>query len=295
MKFLNSKDALEFSKRLECWSENIEICPIEGGISNHNFLVIHGKEKFVVRVNGDDPEHGVSRLNDFNCNNAAAEAGVAPPVFYYHPSALVVHYIEGTPIEIEDVSKEKYLQEIVRLIKITHREVSREISGSVASFWPFRSCRNYSKLLKAQESRIVTELGLMMERNLELEAIVGKVELVLGHNDLLVTNIIDDGRRLWLIDWEYAGFTSPLFDLANLSANNNLSNAKEEWLLEYYFEEPNTEELLRRFNAMKCASILRETLWSFVSEFQPGLTFDYIKYSDDLYKQFSNSYGSLIG
>ena len=295
MKFQDSKEALNFTKSLECWTKSIEICPISGGISNYNFLVTHGNDKFVIRVNGDVPEHGVSRLNDFNCNTAAAKAGVAPPVFYYHPNALAVYYIEGQPIEIADVSNEKHLQEIVGLIKTTHREASREITGSVASFWPFRICGNYISFLKSQDSRIRSELSLMMERNLRLEGIVGKVDLVLGHNDLLVTNILNDGKRLWLIDWEYAGFTSPLFDLANLSANNNLTNTKDEWILEHYFEAPNTEELLIKFNAMKCASILRETLWSFVSELQPRLAFDYKKYSDDLYQQFLKSYASLLG
>ncbi|NBP95332.1 MAG: choline kinase, partial [Gammaproteobacteria bacterium] len=43
-----------------------------------------------------------------------------------------------------------------------------------------------------------------------------------GHNDLLAANFIDDGHRLWLIDWDYAGYNSPLFDLANLAANNEI-------------------------------------------------------------------------
>ena len=47
------------------------------------------------------------------------------------------------------------------------------------------------------------------------------------HNDLLAANLIDDGEHLWLIDWEHAGLTSPLFDLANLSSNNVLSNSQE--------------------------------------------------------------------
>ena len=47
---------------------------------------------------------------------------------------------------------------------------------------------------------------------------------VFGHNDLLAANFIDDGKRLWLIDWDYAGFNSPLFDLGGLASNNELSD-----------------------------------------------------------------------
>ena len=68
-----------------------------------------------------------------------------------------------------------------------------------------------------------------------LEQIVGQVEIVFGHNDLLAANLIDDGSRLWLVDWEYCGFNSPLFDLGGLASNNELSPALEEHLLELYF------------------------------------------------------------
>ena len=64
----------------------------------------------------------------------------------------------------------------------------------------------------------------------------GPIDLVFGHNDLLAANFIDDGKRLWLIDWDYAGFNSPLFDLGGLASNNELAPTDEEWLLEAYFE-----------------------------------------------------------
>ena len=59
-----------------------------------------------------------------------------------------------------------------------------------------------------------------------------------GHNDLLAANLIDDGERLWLVDWEYGGFNSPLFDLGGLASNNELPPELEEWLLEPYFDAP---------------------------------------------------------
>ena len=54
------------------------------------------------------------------------------------------------------------------------------------------------------------------------------------HNDLLPANLIDDGQRLWLVDWEYAGAGHPLFDLANASANASFSDAQDRCLLEAY-------------------------------------------------------------
>ena len=50
--------------------------------------------------------------------------------------------------------------------------------------------------------------------------------IVFGHHDLLPTNFMDDGKRLWLIDWEYGGFGTAMFDLANISANNQFTSRR---------------------------------------------------------------------
>ena len=111
-----------------------------------------------------------------------------------------------------------------------------------------------------------------------------------GHKDLLPANFLDDGTRLWLIDWDYAGFNSPLFDLGGLASNNQLSQAQEAWLLESYFEQPVTAELLHRYSAMNCASLLRETMWSMVSEIHSDLEFDYPAYTAENLEGFRASY-----
>ena len=117
--------------------------------------------------------------------------------------------------------------------------------------------------------------------------------MVFGHNDLLPANFIDDGKRLWLIDWDYAGFNSPLFDLGNLCSNNEVAPEDEDWLLEAYFERPLDADLRRRYRAMKCASLLRETLWSMVSEIHSTLDFDYAAYTSDYLARFERAFAEL--
>jgi thiamine kinase-like enzyme len=119
-----------------------------------------------------------------------------------------------------------------------------------------------------------------------LEREVGSIQLVFGHNDLLAANFIDDGRRLWLVDWDYAGFNSPLFDLGGLASNNQLDAEQEQWLLEAYFDTPPDALLVHRYQAMKCASLLRETMWSMVSEIHSTLDFDYAQYTEENLARF---------
>ena len=90
---------------------------------------------------------------------------------------------------------------------------------------------------------MVPELPRLLATAEKLEKAVGAIELVFGHNDLLAANLIDDGQRLWLVDWEYGGFNSPLFDLGGLASNNELVPEQEDWLLEAYFGAPVTDDL----------------------------------------------------
>ena len=112
-----------------------------------------------------------------------------------------------------------------------------------------------------------------------MQAAVGPVQIQFGHNDMLAGNLIDDGDRLWLIDWDYAGFNSPLFDLANLSCNNGLDTALDHALLTRYFGCAPDAARIRAFLAMRCASAVRETLWAMVSQQVSTIDFDYAAYA----------------
>ena len=93
-----------------------------------------------------------------------------------------------------------------------------------------------------------------------------------------------------LIDWDYAGFNSPLFDLGGLASNNQLSSEHEEWLLEHYFERPVSAALQRDYLAMKAASLLKETLWSMLSEYLSEIDFDYVAYSQMNLKRYQTAW-----
>ena len=283
-------DAQRFAANLKCWSGPVEPVPLEGGISNENFLIEDGGQKYVARVNGDVPIHGVLRINDYNCNRAAAAVGVAPGVVHYEPGVIVAEFIDGRTYGEEDVRQQDGLERIVELIKRTHLDAFKAIRGPVCAFWPFRVCRDYAFYLEENSSRMAGELPRIRARNEQLENAIGAVDLVLGHNDLLAANLIDDGDRLWLIDWEHAGLTSPLFDLANLATNNGLSARQENGMLENYFEGPLGAQHLHRYQAMKCASLLREAMWSMVSEISSVLDFDYVAYTDGYMDKFEKAY-----
>lgn len=280
---------------LSFWSGAVAPEPVTGGITNTNFLVEDRGERFFVRIGDDIPEHGVMRFNELAAAKAAEAAGITPPVVYSEAGVLVFRFIEGRTFDAADVRKQENLARIVPLIRRCHREVPQHLRGAVLVFWVFHVIRDYAATLRAGESRCLDRLPELLAQADLLEAAVGRIQMVFGHNDLLPANFIDDGRRLWLVDWDYAGFNSPLFDLGGLASNNELSEAQERWLLETYFERPIDEDLWRRYQAMKCASLLRETLWSMVSEIHSSLDVDYVAYTAENLARFERAYTDFNG
>jgi len=153
--------------------------------------------------------------------------------------------------------------------------------------------RDYAGTLRDGNSRMLDALPRLLEISGALERQVGPVQLVFGHNDLLAANFIDDGDRLWLVDWDYAGFNSPLFDLGGLASNNLLDAGQEAWVLGEYFGTQAGAALMRRYQAMKCASLLRESMWSMVSEIHSSLDFDYVAYTDENLARFERAWAAF--
>ena len=282
-------EALERAARLVCWREPVVPEPLAGGITNRNFLVRHRGERFVVRVGDDIPVHQITRANELAASRAAAAAGLSPEVVHHEPGALVLRFIEGRTLTPELLRAQPMLSRILPLIRRCHHDVIRRLRGPVQMFWLPYLLRDYAAELADRRSPFMPDVPRLMSILDELHAAIGPIDIVFSHNDLLAANFIDDGERLWLIDWDYAGFNTPLFDLANLSSNNEVASEEEAWLLQAYFEKPLSAELERRYRAMKCASLLREAMWGMVSELHSKLEFDYIAYARDYLSRFGRA------
>ncbi len=278
-------EAIERAARLSCFKDPRDIQELGGGITNVNLTVRDGERRYVVRLGDDIPEHGVLRWNELAISRAAEAAGVSPAVVHSEPGVLVLDFIEAQTYDEAAVRDPANLPRILDLIARTHRDIGLHLTTPVLAFWPFQVNRTYATRLTAENSTHTSLLPDLMAEQDRLEAATGPVEIVIGHNDLLAANILDDGSRLWLIDWEYGGFNTPLFDLAGLAGNNGLSEAQERAMLEAYFDAP-PEHRWHPYQAMKCVSLLRETLWSMTSEIHSEIDFDYAAYTAENLDRF---------
>ena len=283
-------EALMRASMLACWKGVVSPEPLGGGITNQNFVVEDAGNRFFVRIGDDIPIHGIMRFNELAASRAAAAADVSPPVIHHEPGALVMRFIEGETLDEFRVRESGMLERIVPLVRRCHTEIPKHLRGPSLVFWVFQVLRDYAATLRDGGSRMADDLPRLLKIATTLEREVGPVDLVFGHNDLLPANFIDDGERLWLVDWDYAGFNSPLFDLGGLASNNQLTADMELWLLETYFGAPADAALVRRYEAMKCASLLRESMWSMVSEIHSNLDFDYVGYTTENLDRFQRAW-----
>jgi thiamine kinase-like enzyme len=285
--------ALGRAAGLPIWTGPVTPQPLGGGITNVNFVVEDAGRRYVVRIGDNIVEHQVMRFNELAASRAAHAAGVSPAVVHNQPGVLVLEFIEAATLDEAAVRDPAMLERIMPLIQRCHHGIPQHLRGPVLMFWVFHVLRDYAGTLHDGGSAHVARLPSLMGQADQLQQAVGPIDVVFGHNDLLPANFLDDGERLWLIDWDYAGFNSPLFDLGGLASNNGLTEAQERWLLETYFETALTDALWHRYQAMKCASLLRETMWSMVSEIHSQIDFDFPAYTHENLGRFEATFAAF--
>jgi len=279
--------------KLDCWRSKVDIEPLGGGMTNVNFKVTDNDKQYVVRLGNDDPVHLISRSNELASNKAAFEAGLSPELVYHEAGVMVVRFIEGKVFQEADVRDEANLLRILELLKRFHDHIPKYFREVPVMFWVFQVLRHYQALLLEGNSRHKNRLPELNEIANSLEKDVGKINIVFGHNDLLAANFIDDGEKIWLIDFDYAGFNSPLFDLSNLASNNELTAEQEISMLESYYGSSSSLHQWRSYYAMKCASLLRETMWSMISEVYSEIDVDFATYTGKNLERFEQAFESF--
>jgi thiamine kinase-like enzyme len=272
------RDAEKRIRALPIWRGQISIEPLKGGLSNESYVVTSGGRRYVVRFGRDFPFHHVFREREVMTARAAHAAGFAPEVIHAEPGVMVTAFLGARTYEAVDVRAN--VARIARLMRDFHEKMPAHVSGPGFMFWVFHVIRDYARILEIGKSRMAERIPAYLSLAVELERAQTPLPIVFGHNDLLPANFLDDGTRLWLIDFEYAGFSTAMFDLAGVASNAGFSAEASEELLVDYFGAPPGPDLKRSHAAMQCASLLREAMWSMVSELHleaPGA--DYVAYT----------------
>jgi thiamine kinase-like enzyme len=266
-------------RRLDLARGPLAIEPIKGGISNHNFAVRLGGQTYFARLCEERPLLGINRPNELVCQEAAGDRGVAPPVIYHEPGLMLCSFVRGRVLRPGDLRDFSIIGRVSALLSHLHKGWDL-LTGEILYFSPFQAIRTYARSAAQLGADLPRDIDGLVEDARRLERRIAPFRPVLCHNDLLPANLIDDGRRLWLVDWEYGGIGHRLFDLANASANAAFSDDQDRVLLEAYHGQV-VERDLAELRIFKAVSFLREALWSTIQTVASDIDFDYGRYASD--------------
>jgi thiamine kinase-like enzyme len=256
----------------------VEIEPLGGGITNHNFKVAVDGQACVLRIGGKDTELlGIDRAAEHGASEVAARAGVGPPVvaFLEPEGYLVTGFIEGRPIPPEEMRRPATISRVAETLRTIHDGPS--IPGRFDSF---RVVETYAQTAREHGVQVPVDYDWATEIARRIEAQRGRRPLEPCHNDLLNANFIDDGARIRIVDWEYAGMGDRFFDLANFSINHEFGEGDNAELLRAYFGERRPEDA-SALRLMRFMSDFREAMWGVVQQGISELDFDFVAYADE--------------
>ncbi len=195
------------------------ITPLPGGLTNRNYKVTTPDGCFVARVWTPGDLLAIDRDHEHHNSVAAAAAGVGAPVLAYQPAecVLVLGYLDGRTLRDADVADPAMLPRIARAVRRLH--AGPRFAGD---FDMFQVQRRYLAVATQRGFKIPDGYAALRPQvDAARRALAVRDEgTVPCNNDLLAANFIDDGEKIWLIDYEYSGNNDPCFELGNIAAES---------------------------------------------------------------------------
>jgi aminoglycoside phosphotransferase (APT) family kinase protein len=249
-----------------------------GGITNHNLKVELDGESYVLRVAGAGTELlGIDRGVELAATRAAADLGIGPEVVaFVEPEGwLVTRFVPGGIPPLERMGEPGMLERVSRALRLFHE--GAPIPGRFDSF---RIVEEYRDTALARGGTVPADYGWAHETARRIEELRAGEAPVPCHNDLLNANFLDDGERLVVVDWEYAGMGDRFFDLANFAINHELDADGRRGLLGSYFGGVRAEHVAA-LELMRFMSDFREAMWGVVQSAVSELDFDFVAYASE--------------
>jgi aminoglycoside phosphotransferase (APT) family kinase protein len=254
-----------------------EPAPLDGGITNRNFVVRFGGARCVLRLVGVNTELlGISRSAERLAAEAASRLEIGPEVLDCGDGYLLTSFVESRPVDAAALRAEPgAVADALRAFHDSDLEL------------PVRF--DVGALLDAYAAVVLGRGGSLPEGWAEMVSLVARVVAALPaepevpcHDDLLGANLLVPAaapETVLLVDWEYAGMGHRLFDLGNLSVNNEFAPEDDERLLAAYFAEPPSPARRAALALMRLVSDAREAAWGVVQATVSTLDFDFDGYA----------------
>jgi thiamine kinase-like enzyme len=260
-----------------------QVSALPGGLTNQNFKVTTPDGVFVARIFSEGgAQLAIDRDNEYQNSLIAAAAGVGAPVIEYCPAdrVLVLGFVPGRTLTNADVAEPRTLVRIAAACRSLHGA-----GRFAADFNMFEIQARYYATARAAGMRIPAGYGSLMSAFAAAKSALAVRDegTVPCNNDLLAANFIDDGDRIWLIDYEYSGNNDACFELGNVAGECGLDDDALADLVSAYYGRPRRSRIARA----KLYSLVARygwTLWGAIQHASSDLDFDFWSWAMERYE-----------
>jgi thiamine kinase-like enzyme len=256
-------------EKVQDWKgKKASIQPLSGGLTNTNFKVEVDGKPYFVRVPGESTELlAIDRNNEYHNSKAAAEAGVGPNVLFHFPeyNVMVLEFLQGKTMSKDALNAPGMPTRMAQAIKKLNAG-----PRFLSDFNMFRLTEYYLKICSDRSIRVphgyLDRMGTVAQ--IAKAMTVKPLGTVPCNNDLLAENYIDDGKQLWLIDYEYSGNNDPCFELGNTCQEMQFNDQQIGEVCSSYFGSATPGMIAR----MKLNMIMSDVGWGLWAAIQANIS-----------------------
>jgi len=264
--------------RVSLWKgKDVKVSQLSGGLTNENYLVEAGGQRYVMRIPGQSTELlAIDRGNEVHNTKAAATTGIGPRVLEHVPGLdiLVLEFISGTTMSARSLQSREMA---ARMASSFHR--LHASPRFLQDFNMFRLIETYLGIVDGHRVTIPDGYLDWLPAVARIEQAVSARALPSApcHNDLLCENFIDDGHALRIVDYELSGNNDPCFDLGNTAQEAEFDQDLRAALCSAYFGRDDARQLAR-MNLFALMSDVGWTLWGAIQARISAVEFDFRAY-----------------
>jgi thiamine kinase-like enzyme len=252
-----------------------------GGMTNLVFRIDTGKDHYILRIPGKGTEEYIDRVVEIHNAKVAAGAGVSAEVIHAdsQTGVMLTRCIDGivtmTPDEFS--KRDGAAARAGKALKQIH-SCGQEFQFR---FELFAMIDDYLGILDKRKAQLPEGYSDVVSAALPVRGVLNRNPAILApcHCDPLCENFLDNGERMWIVDWEYSGMNDPLWDLGDLSVEAGLTPAQDlEMMRAYCGGEPDASEM-GRMVIYKAMCDLLWTLWGLIQHSDCNSAEDFWAYS----------------
>jgi len=252
-----------------------------GGLTNLVYRIDGGGETFCLRVPGRGTEAYIDRKVEAHNAGVAATAGVSPAVLFSDPQSglMLTRFLDGCDTMTPESFRSK--AGAAGRAGAAFRQLHAHPAPFAFRFELFAMIDDYLKVLGPLGAElpegyheVVAEAGPVREALAAHE-----IALAPCHCDPLCENFLDDGKRMWIVDWEYSGMNDPLWDLGDLSVEAGFGAAEDQEMIAAYFAGSPRASEIGRIVIYKAMCDLLWTLWGLIQHANENPADDFWAYA----------------